>query len=39
MTYVNSKTGGIKKKDSAEKTPHQSILSCDLTQITNFKEY
>lgn len=42
MTYVNSKTkktSGTKKKDSAEKKPHQSFLSWHLTQITHFKEY
>lgn len=29
----------LKRKTVLKKTPHQSILSCDLTQITNFKEY
>lgn len=39
MTFVNSKKGGIKERDSAEK----SKISCHaiLSQITtcNFKEY
>lgn len=37
MTYVNSKKGGIKERDSVEK----SKISCHaiLSQITNFKEY